>query len=195
MNPIFSHMRQLTSGVDKGKFVRLEKMLTAKKLDGSNNKRLLSEMPSSITLNRQPYRHVDNVCFQNREIMDRFLERWRTTGHQQAAWLFGSYSKFDDVPLGIRCNVDAIYPMPQQFKSSRLTLSDDENEKVRLGDVFVLFRKWKCGSESDLSITSYNKFLAIFIIVSTTSFDFIFQSVIFKWYTGASTGDYTRGMF
>jgi len=129
-----SHMRQLISGVDKGKFAgsKFEKMLTAKKLDGSNNKRLLSEMPSSITLNRQPYRHVDNVCFQNREIMDRFLERWRTTGHQQAAWLFGSYSKLDDVPLGIRCNVDAIYPMPQEFKSSRLTLSDDEHEKAIL---------------------------------------------------------------
>ena len=78
-------MRQLISGVDKGKFAgsKFEKMLTAKKLDGSNNKRLLSEMPSSITLNRQPYRHVDNVCFQNREIMDRFLERWRTTGKFQ----------------------------------------------------------------------------------------------------------------
>ena len=123
-------MRKLTSGVDRGKFVRLEKMVTAKKLDGGNNKRLLSEMPSSITLNRQPYRHVDNVCFQNREIMDRFLESWRMTGHQQAAWLFGSYTKHEDVPLGIKCNVDIIYPMTQEFKNSKLKLKDDPDDQL-----------------------------------------------------------------
>jgi len=127
-----SYMRKLTSGVDKGKFVRLERMVTSKKLDGSNNKRLLSEMPSSITLNRQPYRHVDNVCFQNREIMDRFLERWRMTGQQQAAWLFGSYSKHDDVPLGIRCTVDVIYPMVQEYKNGQLKLKDDPNDETVL---------------------------------------------------------------
>ena len=125
-----SYMRKLTSGADKGKFARLEKMITARKLDSGNNKRLLSEMPSSITLNRQPYRHVDNVCFQNREIMDRYLERWRMTGHQQAAWLFGTYSKHEDVPLGIRCNVDVIYPMSQEYRNSKLKLNDDPNDKI-----------------------------------------------------------------
>ena len=94
-------MRKLTSGVDKGKFVRLETEKTSKKLENEQT-RNLSDMPSSITLNRQPYRHVDNVCFSNREIMERFLEEWRNTGQQQVGWLMGKYTKYDDVPLGIK---------------------------------------------------------------------------------------------
>ena len=84
-------MRKLTSGVDKGKFVRLEREKTSMKLTAGQNSRNLADMPSSITLNRQPYRHVDNVVFNNREIMDRFLEEWRNTGNQQVGWLFGTY--------------------------------------------------------------------------------------------------------
>ena len=141
---VFSYMRKLTSGVDKGKFVRLERMVTSKKLDGSNNKRLLSEMPSSITLNRQPYRHVDYVCFQNREIMDRFLERWRMTGQQQAAWLFGSYSKHDDMPLGIRCTVDVIYPMVQEYKNGQLKLKVITDIEVMTGILLVLICSLSC---------------------------------------------------
>ena len=94
-------MRKLTSGVDKGKFVRLETEKTSKKLENEQT-RNLSDMPSSITLNRQPYRHVDNVCFSNREIMERFLEEWRNTGQQQVGWLMGKYVKYDEVPLGIK---------------------------------------------------------------------------------------------
>merc|ERR1711990_937014 len=97
-----SHMRKLTSGVDKGKFVRLEREKTSMTLTAGQNSRNLADMPSSITLNRQPYRHVDNVVFNNREIMDRFLEEWRNTGNQQVGWLFGTYSKYDEVPLGIK---------------------------------------------------------------------------------------------
>ena len=84
-------MRKLTSGVDKGKFVRLEREKTSMKLTAGQNSRNLADMPSSITLNRQPYRHVDNVVFNNREIMDRFLEEWRNTENQQVGWLFGTY--------------------------------------------------------------------------------------------------------
>ena len=83
-------MRKLTSGVDKGKFVRLEREKTSMKIE-KNEQRNFADMPSSITLNRQPYRHVDNVCFANQEIMDRFLEEWRNTRHQQVGWLFGTY--------------------------------------------------------------------------------------------------------
>ena len=65
--------------------------------------------------------------------MDRFLERWRMTGHQQAGWLFGTYSKMDEsIPLGIKCNVDVIYPMEQTFENSKLILKDDPNDSVIL---------------------------------------------------------------
>ena len=105
-------MRKITSGIDKGKFVNLEKLKTSREIKEGENTRALSEMPTAITLNRQIYRHVDNVCFQNREVMDRFLERWRSTGQQQAGWLFGKYDVHEDVPFGIKCNVFTIYPIP-----------------------------------------------------------------------------------
>ena len=136
-------MRKLTSGVDKGKFVRLETEKTSKKLENEQT-RNLSDMPSSITLNRQPYRHVDNVCFSNREIMERFLEEWRNTGQQQVGWLMGKYTKYDDVPLGIKvthlanfsmklfqCQVETIYKPSQSFQSDVLTLNDSDPDEEK----------------------------------------------------------------
>jgi nuclear protein localization family protein 4 len=122
-------MRKLTSGVDKGKFVKLEKERTSMKIDKNNEQRRFSEMPSSITLNRQTYRHVDNVCFANQEIVERLLAEWRNTGSQQVGWLFGSYSKHEEVPLGITCTVQAIDRFPQTFSNSTLSMENDPNEK------------------------------------------------------------------
>jgi len=61
--------------------------------------------------------------------MDRFLEEWRNTGNQQVGWLFGTYSKYDEVPLGIKCSVDAIYRPPQQFQNNSLLIGGEEKEK------------------------------------------------------------------
>jgi len=138
-----SHMRKLTSGVDKGKFVRLETEKTSKKLENEQT-RNLSDMPSSITLNRQPYRHVDNVCFANREIMERFLEEWRNTGNQQVGWLMGKYTTYDEVPLGVKCEVEAIYRPAQKFQTNVLTLGEmgeaDEAEFLRIASELGLAR-------------------------------------------------------
>jgi len=124
-----SYMRKITSGIDKGKFVSLEKLKTSRKIEEGENTRALSEMATAITLNRQIYRHVDNVCFQNREVMDRFLERWRSTGHQQAGWLFGKYDVHEDVPFGIKCVVFTIYPIPTTNAKNEISLCDDPNEQ------------------------------------------------------------------
>lgn len=69
--------------------------------------------PSSITLNRQTYRHVDNVMFENPSLVERFLNYWRNTGHQRIGYLYGRYEIHSDVPLGIRAVVVAIYEPPQ----------------------------------------------------------------------------------
>ena len=122
---LFSHMRKLTSGVDKGKFVRLETEKTSKKLENEQT-RNLSDMPSSITLNRQPYRHVDNVCFSNREIMERFLEEWRNTGQQQVGWLMGKYVKYDEVPLGIKVCLFIWQEVSQESFNIRQSLKHNE---------------------------------------------------------------------
>jgi nuclear protein localization family protein 4 len=70
--------------------------------------------PSAITLNRQVYRHVDNVNFENSSIVENFLNYWRTTGYQRMGFLYGYYSVHKDVPLGIKATVVAIYEPPQE---------------------------------------------------------------------------------
>lgn len=45
--------------------------------------------PNAVTLNRQSYRHVDYVQFENPEIMNRFLDFWRKSGNQRIGYLYG----------------------------------------------------------------------------------------------------------
>ncbi|KFD53227.1 hypothetical protein M513_05937 [Trichuris suis] len=69
--------------------------------------------PPAITLQRQPYRHVDNVCFENEEIGNRFFIYWQKTGYQRFGYLIGRYEPSNDVPLGIVAVVYAIFEPPQ----------------------------------------------------------------------------------
>uniref|UniRef100_A0A915IGU7 MPN domain-containing protein n=1 Tax=Romanomermis culicivorax TaxID=13658 RepID=A0A915IGU7_ROMCU len=69
--------------------------------------------PSDITLNRQNYRHIDNISFENNLLVSRFIDYWRTSGHQRIGFLFGNYEEHLDVPLGIRGVTAAIYEPPQ----------------------------------------------------------------------------------
>lgn len=128
-----SHLKKLTSGVDRGKFVALED-LNCKIKTGCRDhppwpKGICSKcQPSAITLNRQAYRHVDNVMFENTGIVERFLNYWRTTGHQRIGMLFGTYEVHPDVPLGIRARVAAIYEPPQESNRDSILLLEDEHE-------------------------------------------------------------------
>jgi nuclear protein localization protein 4 homolog len=128
-----SYLRKMTSGVDKGKFAALED-LNCKIRPGCREhppwpKGICSKcQPSAITLNRQPYRHTDNVMFENPEIVERFLNYWRCTGHQRIGLLFGVYEVHNDVPLGIRARVAAIYEPPQESARDYIKLLEDENE-------------------------------------------------------------------
>ena len=45
--------------------------------------------PSAVTLNRQPWRHVDAIMFENSQLVDRFLTFWRESGAQRCGWLYG----------------------------------------------------------------------------------------------------------
>jgi len=108
-----AYMRQQTAGVDKGKYFKLDKFKAASRLDPTSGKRTVYDLPSAVTLNRQKFRHVDNIVFENREIVDRFLNYWRASGHQRMAYLYGRYTKHTDVPLGIKAEVCALYEPPQ----------------------------------------------------------------------------------
>jgi hypothetical protein len=64
----------------------------------------------------QPYRYVDNIMFENGNMANRFLNYWRSSGHQRVGILYGRYEVYDGVPLGVRAVVAAIYEPPQVAK-------------------------------------------------------------------------------
>lgn len=51
--------------------------------------------------------------FENSELVERFLDYWRITGHQRIGLSYGRYEIHPDIPLGIRAVVAAIYEPPQ----------------------------------------------------------------------------------
>ena len=87
--------------------------------------------PKSITLKRQPYRHVDNIMFEHPSIVDNFINAWRQSGMQRIGFLLGYYTEYKDVPLGIRAVVRVIYEPPQECsKYSVELLKDPYNESM-----------------------------------------------------------------
>ncbi|CAL4072015.1 unnamed protein product, partial [Meganyctiphanes norvegica] len=130
-----SHLRQLTSGIDKGKYVSLHE--ESCKIDPNCKehppwpKGICSKcQPSALTLNRQVYRHVDNVMFENKHIVERFLNYWRVTGHQRVGFLYGKYTVFKDVPLGIQTVVTAIYEPPQEGSRDHVKILPDPKKEI-----------------------------------------------------------------
>ncbi|KAI1292253.1 Nuclear protein localization protein 4 -like protein [Halotydeus destructor] len=131
-----SYLRKLTRGIDKGKFAMLEN-ISCRIKEGCKEHLpwpagiCTKCQPNAITLNRQVYRHVDNVVFENSMIVDRFLNYWRSTGHQRIGFLFGHYEVHNDVPLGVKATVSAIYEPPQESSRDHVKLIlPDKNEAL-----------------------------------------------------------------
>lgn len=126
-----SYIRKQTSGMGQGKYFVFDDINCRIKPGCREHppwpKGICSKcQPSAITLNRQTYRHVDNVMFENTKIVERFLNYWRTTGHQRMGYLYGTYEQHADVPLGIRAKVAAIYEPPQESTRDSINIQPDE---------------------------------------------------------------------
>ncbi|XP_050684096.1 nuclear protein localization protein 4 homolog [Leptidea sinapis] len=126
-----SYLRKMTSG----KFISLDE-LSCKIKPGCKEhppwpRGICSTcQPGAVTLNRQPYRHVDNVLLEHAAPVDRFLAYWRITEHQRIAFLYGKYERHPDVPLGIRARVAALYEPPQQCTRDSIVLAEDEKGPI-----------------------------------------------------------------
>ncbi|XP_064611087.1 nuclear protein localization protein 4 homolog [Liolophura sinensis] len=130
-----SYIRKITGGVDRGKFASLENISCRIKPGCKEHPPWPGGIctkcqPNAVTLNRQTYRHVDNVMFENPAIADRFLNYWRRTGNQRLGILYGRYEPHKDVPLGIKATVAAIYEPPQVCTNNRIQLLDEPLAEV-----------------------------------------------------------------
>lgn len=122
-----AHLRQLDSGADRGRFTVLPDMVCTARPPWPKDMSLHA-LPPTILLSRQKYRHVDYVQFERHAILDEFINWWRKTGTQRVGFLYGRYEPYDQVPLGIRATVTAIYEPPQVGAEDSVQLLEDPHK-------------------------------------------------------------------
>lgn len=131
-----SYLRKISGGMSRGKFAPLRNLCcrvvhTARCSHQPYPQGICSKcQPSAVTLNRQPWRHVDAIMLENSQLVDRFLTFWRESGAQRCGWLYGRYEVYPEVPLSIKAVICTIYEPPQESSRDHIRILPDPKEEM-----------------------------------------------------------------
>ena len=91
--------------------------------------------PPAITLQPQPFRMVDHLEFASHDLVDRFIQAWRSTGHQRFGFMIGHYEPYENVPMGIKAVVEAIHEPMQEGEVDGIVVPLPWEEEPRIAEL------------------------------------------------------------
>jgi len=78
---------------------------------------------------------VDHVEFASSSIVDNLLSAWRRTGTQRLGFLIGRYEKYEKVPMGVKCVVEAVWEPKQEGELDGLTVETPWSDEDRVSEI------------------------------------------------------------
>lgn len=82
--------------------------------DHPANQKCSKCMEKKITLLGQPYRHVDYVEFDSKDMVENFIDGFKATGRQKIGLLIGKYAPYTEAYLGQKAVVSGIWEVEQE---------------------------------------------------------------------------------
>jgi len=78
---------------------------------------------------------VDHIVFSSPSIIENLISVWRKTGVQRLAFLIGRYEKYDAVPMGVQCVVEAVWEPQQEGEVDGLTVETPWQTEDRVQEI------------------------------------------------------------